>query len=307
MDSGITPQVLPPTRVVLAEEEWRERAERHAARAEEFVRSAGRASARPVEGFLFTYYSHRPAQLRRWHPGPGVVLLGGSARAGFGRWYRETTAADSSGTPVPGVELDVPAFRAARDRALGFVGDLLSAVRDRPANFGCFGLHEWAMAYRLPAGELRHSSLPLRLGAEGTDRVVESHRIRCSHFDAFRFFTPEARPLNQLQPTRESQVALDQPGCLHATMDCYKWAYKLSPATPGELLLDCLELSRDVRELDMRASPYDLADHGYPPVRIETPEGKAEYTAAQRAFSERGQVLRGRLLAVVRALAAEDR
>ena len=28
----------------------------------------------PVHDFLFTYYSFRPAQLRRWSPGYGVVL-----------------------------------------------------------------------------------------------------------------------------------------------------------------------------------------------------------------------------------------
>ena len=27
---------------------------------------------------------------------------------------------------------------------------------------------------------------------------------------------------------------------------------------PGELMLDAFELARDIRELDMRASPYDL-------------------------------------------------
>ena len=42
----------------------------------------------------------------------------------------------------------------------------------------------------------------------------------------------------------------------------------------------------------MRASPYDLRAHGYAPVAIETPEGKAEYVAAQRGFAERGAVLR---------------
>ena len=68
--------------------------------------------------------------------------------------------------------------------------------------------------------------------------------------------------------------------------------------TPGLLLADCLELARDVRELDMRASPYDLRDWGYEPVRIETPEGKAAYVAAQRGFSERGQALRARLVQV---------
>ena len=28
----------------------------------------------PVHDFLFTYYSQRPAALRRWHPGWGVAL-----------------------------------------------------------------------------------------------------------------------------------------------------------------------------------------------------------------------------------------
>jgi hypothetical protein len=159
------------------------------------------------------------------------------------------------------------------------------------------------MVYR--TDEVRHGAVPLRLGAAGTDAVVESLPVRCSHFDAFRFFTPSARGLNLLQPTRESQPALEQPGCLHATMDLYKWAYKLEPLTPSDLVLDCFRLAKDVRELDMRASPYDLAALGYPPVRIETPEGRAEYAAAQRGFADRGQALRERLAAVCEtALAA---
>ena len=28
----------------------------------------------PVDDFLFSYYSFRPAQLRRWHPGYGIAL-----------------------------------------------------------------------------------------------------------------------------------------------------------------------------------------------------------------------------------------
>ncbi len=54
----------------------------------------------------------------------------------------------------------------------------------------------------------------------------------------------------------------------------------------------------------MRAAPYDFAgvviDHtGEPwtPVRIETPEGKQEYAAAQKRFAERGAPIRRRLLA----------
>ena len=79
--------------------------------------------------------------------------------------------------------------------------------------------------------------VPLRLGQAGTDAVVEAHPIRCTHFDAFRFFTPSAVQLNRLQPTRATQVDLEQPGCLHASMDLHKWAGKLGPAVPGELAL----------------------------------------------------------------------
>jgi hypothetical protein len=131
---------------------------------------------------------------------------------------------------------------------------------------------------------------------------VEAHRIRCSHHDAFRFFTAPARPRNELQPAREDQVALEQPGCLHATMDLYKWAYKLSPAISSEAVLAGFDLARRTRELDMRASPYDLSALGYRPVRIETPEGRAEYVARQRELADAGQELRARLLAACRAL-----
>ncbi|WP_051072950.1 hypothetical protein [Nocardiopsis valliformis] len=281
----------------LAEPEWRERAERHALRVDALVgdhlrrRSAG--ERHPVEDFLFTYYNLKPSQLRRWHPGAGAVLLGEGARERLSeRFYTELSG---------GVGLDVPAFLAARP-VLDFVERLLSSVAERPAHLGCFGLHEWAMAYRTE--EVRHDQVPLRLGHEGTDRVVESHRIQCSHFDAFRFFTEPARPLNTLQPTRERQAELDQPGCLHANMDLYKWAYKLTPAVPSELVADCFELSKEIRVLDMRASPYDLRDWGYEPVRIETAEGKAAYMEYQRDFAERGAVLRERVLAVCRELRA---
>ena len=46
----------------------------------------------------------------------------------------------------------------------------------------------------------------------------------------------------------------------------------------------------------MRASPYDFSELGFEPVRIETPPGKQEYVAAQRAFAERGAPLRQRLI-----------
>ena len=225
--------------------------------------------------FLFTYYSHRPAQLRRWHPGPGVALAGGEDRRSW-RFYR---------LDGDRAVLDVEALLAARGDSVRFVRDLLARTASRPAQLGCFGLHEWAMVYRQDPEQVRHAAWPLRLGADGTDEVVEQHSIRCSHFDAFRFFTPPARPRNALTPTRQAQADLEQPGCLHANMDLYKWAYKLSPGVPSGLTMDCFELAREVRELDMRAAPYDLRELGVEPVRIETSEGKAQYVAAQRAFS----------------------
>jgi hypothetical protein len=189
-----------------------------------------------------------------------------------------------------------PAEVDRRRESIQWIRQLLAATADRQPQFGCFGMHEWAMVYR--TSDVRHQTWPLRLGAEGTDRVVESHKIACSHFDAFRFFTAPARGLNVLQPTRESQPALEQGGCLHANMDLYKWAGKLMPFAPSSLVLDCFELARDIRTLDMRASPYELSGLGYEPVPIETPAGKAEYATAQRSFATRARPLRLRLVAL---------
>jgi hypothetical protein len=294
---------------VLSESEWLGREAAHEQRVDALLAGhlerSRTGSQHPVEDFLFTYYSWRPAQLRRWHPGAGFALAGPAARERLA-WRMYSVLDGALKAPLVGgvVGLDVPAFLERRAAAVRHVIALLEATASRPAQLGCFGLHEWAMVYR--AEEVRHARWPLRLGNAGTDTVVEAHRIRCTHHDAFRFFTDPARPLNQLQPARSDQVALEQPGCLHATMDLYKWAYKLSPAVPSELTVDCFELARRTRELDMRAAPYDMEDLGYPPVRIETPEGKAEYVAAQRAIAAEGQDLRARLLTVVRNIPASQ-
>ncbi|MDP9219118.1 MAG: 3-methyladenine DNA glycosylase, partial [Actinomycetota bacterium] len=286
---------------VLAAAQWLPLAEAHAHRADELTRGhrerAGLRQPHPVEDFLFTYYSLRPARLRRWHAGVEQALLGAAARDRLAwRWYAEVEAVDADGRAVAAVGLDLAAYLADRGDVVAFVADLLGAIDRRPAQLGCFGLHEWAMVYRSPKHEVRHEDWPLRLGPGGTDAVVEAHQLRCSHFDAYRFFAPEALDRNAIRPTRETQVQLDQPGCLHATMDLYRYSYKLGPLVPGELLLACFELARDIRVLDMRASPYDLTALGYSPVKIETPAGKSEYVAAQRAFSIRAQPLRQQLI-----------
>ncbi|GAA0973808.1 hypothetical protein ENKNEFLB_01325 [Nocardioides aquaticus] len=277
---------------VLEEATWRARTAAHEARIEAYVgphlarRDAG--VKHPVHDFLFGYYSQRPAQLRRWHPGYGTVLAGGAASHGGLKGYEAT---DDGGARV------TDAHVTGQQVLLTTLRRLLAATAARPASYGCFGLHEWAMVYRLADDETRHADWPLRLGTAGTDTVVEQHRITCTHFDAFRFFTPPARPLNTLSPAADDRPAFEQPGCLHAGMDLYKHAFRLSPMICSDLVADCFELAWDVRQLDMRAAPYDLADLGFEPVRIETADGKREYAAAQAALAERGAPLRARLVA----------
>lgn len=274
----------------LDEPTWRQRQAAHHHRAEgltaEHLARRFRGEKHPVLDFLFEYYPVRPAHLRRWHPGVGVGLAGEPEHTGWRDYHRQEGL----------VTLDLPGFLARRGGSVNYIRELLSRTAVNPAHFDCFGLHEWAMVYR--SDSPRHD-LPLRLGAAGTDAVVEKHRLRCTHYDAYRFFTAPARPLNLKVLNRAEQADNDQAGCVHATMDLYKWAAKLGPLVPGELFLDTFELARDARILDMEASPYDVRAHGFGVVSIETPEGKAEYVNRQRDLSRRAEPLRSRLLALL--------
>ena len=213
------------------------------------------------------------------------------------RWreYREA---------VEGIVVDPAALPAHRREFVVWLRGMLGAMQTRPAFFGCYGLHEWAMVYRQTTDEVRHNAYPLRFAPAELAQIVEASAVCCSHFDAFRFFTAPARPLNKLQPTRADTAQLEQRGCLHANMDLYKWAFKLAPFTPSELIADGFELARDIREIDMRASPYDLRALGFAPITIETPAGRAEYERHQRAFAVRGEPLRARLIALCERLLA---
>ena len=288
---------------ILTGDEWAARRAAHEARVDAWT---GPHLARrregvphPVHDFLFTYYAQRPAALRRWHPGFGVALPADAAEE-----YRELKGygvVPAGPTAESGVAV-TEEYVVAQRPLLDTLHALLGATASRPAQLGCFGMHEWAMVYRLGQDDVRHSAWPLRLGGAGTDAVVDGHRIACSHFDAFRFFTDEARPRNTLQPGRDDRAAFEQPGCLHAGMDLYKHAFRLTPMVCSDLVADCFALARDIRELDMRASPYDLSALGYSPVRVETPEGKQAYVAAQRGFAERGAPLRQRLISEIERL-----
>ena len=270
---------------------WRARKAAHAERVDGWLgdhlakrRQHGRHS---IEEFLFTYYSYRPAQLARWHPGVGYALADADP-AEFGRDHVHGEHGD--------VHVDAAGILDRRRDSIEWISALLRATASRASHLGCFGMHEWAMVYAQPPAENRHSALPLRLGARKTSALVEELRVKCSHFDAFRFFTAPARQLNLLQPTRETQIEHEQPGCLHANMDVYRWAYKLAPLTPSELIADCFALAHEIRTLDMRASPYDVTAIGLDPLPVETVEGRAEYVRHQRDFAARAAGLRARLI-----------
>jgi hypothetical protein len=288
--------VAPASQVVLGPAEWRARRAAHEARADRLV-EARRARAQkgerdPVEDFLFTYYPFRFSAVRRWTPGAGVALAEADELVDERRFLRGSDAL---------VRVALP--DEAQAGRLAFSLKLCRAVAMRAAFHGCFGLHEWAMVYG-QAEQRRHGAWPLRLGAEGTDAVVRSMPVRCTHYDAFRFFTPGARPLNKLAPTLAARVDNEQPGCVHVTMDLFKWAMKAQPWVSAELAADAFELAHVARSVDMRASPYDFSAIGLKPIAIETAEGRVEYEAEQRRLSALSEPVRARLIAELeRALA----
>ena len=274
---------------VLSESEWQAERAAHQAFVQPILSQVRQRKARgvehPIEDFLWTYYSFKPTQFERWHPGAGIGLHDALEHKSY-KGY--TTQGD-----VTTVSRD---FLVRRSESLHWMWNLQHAMQTREPKFGCFGLHEWAMVYRLEQSDVRHEQAPLRLPPSEIAEVVEAQELKCTHFDAFRFYVPQVRSLNHLMLTRETQLNNEQSGCLHANMDLYKWAYKLSPIVSTDLLTETFVLAREIRMLDMQATPYDLSEWDVPPVRVETPEGKSEYVTRQREFSARAQTLRMQLL-----------
>lgn len=282
---------------VLCADDWRAAKADYLARigpwVDDRVRRRSSLQKHPVYDFLFKYYSFRPAYLLRWTPGFDVILEGATTHdigwAGFE--FRDN-----------GLMLPSTSFPRKRIAYLRWAVQYLTTVGSREPGFTCQGLHEWAMVYQ--SAEVRHTSVPLRLGRAEIHAVVESLGLRCTHYDAFRFFTPAAIPRNRWVLTRAMTVDYDQPGCLHVNMDLYRFAYKIAPFCPSGVLADAFELARLAREIDMRASPYDLTGYGFEPIRIETPAGRAEYIERQREIFTRSRPVRQRLLTVYQSLLA---
>ncbi|MEQ9104511.1 MAG: 3-methyladenine DNA glycosylase [Rhodothermales bacterium] len=275
---------------VLSRAEWTEARNAHAERVDRLigrhVERRSRHEKDPVADFLFEYYRFRPSALARWSPGFGWGLEDAPADV------LDATLARRSGDGV--THLDAEAFPMRHLPGTRFIRDVLERTQGRLPLFGCAGLHEWAMVYR--TADVRHDHVPLRLTPDEIADVVERGPLCCTHYDAFRFFTPAATPLNRSALSVDDMLERDQPGCLHVNMDLYRWAFKRAPWVGSDLILDALELAFDIREVDMRASPYNLSEQGLVPIRVELDEGRAEYAGLQRAFHRRAAPLRNRLL-----------
>jgi hypothetical protein len=255
-----------------------------------------RREKHPVRDFLFQYYSFRPAHLLRWSPGPGVVLE--NARPSDILWKEF----ESVGV---GLALPIDAFPTHRLSFVRWAHSYLEGIAQRPPIYGCFGLHEWAMVYRTP--EVRHERTPLRLAPEAIVTLVEVEELCCTHFDAYRFFTPAAAPRNRHDLSREVTDRFDQRGCIHVTMDLYRYAFKIAPWVEGELIADAFLLAWRAREVDMRASPYDLSAFGLEPIRVETAEGRDEYVRHQRELAADAVPIRDRLIQALGRIISVER
>lgn len=291
---SIAPETLGDVRI-LTTAEWQERATEYRRRAERWTlpykRRRSRQEKHPVHDFLFQYYMYSPGKLERWHPAPGEALT--DSPEARGRFHGPAYHAAGGLVTRDASRMD----EAEIDR-LQTAAAVLTATEHRPANFGCYGMHEWAMVYR--GHDVRHEGIaPLRLPQAEIDRFIEERPVACTHFEAFRFFAEDAKPLNRIELEWSTRHDLEQPGCIHANMDLYRWAYESMPWVGSEIVMDCFELASELRVLDMQASPYDLSEMGFEPVRIETDEGRAEYQRRQRELSERASALRRRLVCVV--------
>ncbi len=299
----MTARILPNHR--LPEVDWRERMARHRERASNHTGPArwrrDRGLPHPVEDFLFSYYPFPLSTLDTWHPGTGLALEWNDSSA-----THATHLADHPSYRMRRGMLEAaPETLGTKERErLRWIFSILEATADRPPVFACHGLHEWAMVYR--GKQVRHEgTLRLRLPQDEIDAVVESRPLLCTHYDAFRFFHKDAQPLNRSQPDLAGRTDNEQPGCVHANMDLYKWAAKSMPWTGSGLLLDCFESALALRRLDMAASPYDLAPWGLTPIPIETTEGRRAYEREQRRLAETAAPLRLRLAEILRATVAE--
>jgi len=275
---------------VVVEKDWLEQMNNHEESISKvldpYLEKRSRQQKDPVLDFLFEYYAFRPSHLMRWSPGIGITLK-----------YRDKSKLPeiSELSCSDGfAKLNPALFPEKRIRSANWTLELLENSVERKPMFGCFGMHEWAMVYR--AENIRHQQIPLRLSNDEIAEFVESRPLLCTHFDAFRFFTKKAQPMNKNQLSRETFKDTEQPGCVHTNMDLYKWAFKLYPWISSEIIREAFFNALKTRKVDMQASPYDATEFGLKPIKIETESGRREYVERQMEIHQNSQPIRHRLI-----------
>lgn len=277
-------------------------------------------STHPIFNFLHHYYDFSVQKISKYSPGVKVLLEGASAadfspKGSLHHKYAEIYESDTLDGSMDGrvsgvcyVPRNIPTSGPSNHDVLSRSLNILTATAARPGFYGCFGLHEWAMLYTgRKSGQLpRHQeNLPLRVDEVTINNLVESRRLSCTHFDAWRFFHPEAQALNIHNPmSRQLQNELEQPACIHANMDLFKYAYLLYPLLPASLLVESLLLALDARTIDMRASPYDVrayTDNALP-IAVETDTGRKLYIQCQEELATRASAIRTSLIAAYRTV-----
>ena len=282
----------------------------------------------PIYNFLHTYYRYSAKNLRFYSPGIDVVL---EAEKGTSTSDSRSSSSSSSSSSKRKKEshvsqLDPKYLHVSNDECCSYIlppmasidpsspfgwitlsrnRDLLMNTASRAPFFGCFGYHEWAMLYSgrnkglsepLP---LHQKEVPLRVTQDVIDDVVETMGLRCTHYDAYRFFHPSVQPLNIVHPlTRTNQIEHEQSGCVHAAMDLFKYAYTIYPFISSSLLRACVNVALTARKLDMRASPYDTTNVLYcgPPICVETLEGRNQYQEEQKSLALEATIIREQLI-----------
>lgn len=280
----------------LEESDWELQQQKHeekvADRVDRYLELRQEHRKDPVMDFLFEYYAFRPSHLKRWSPG-FAVLLEGTHDTCYPE-LSELTITDD------GAFLNPDFFADKRKRSIKWMLELLEKSQDKKPSFGCFGMHEWAMVYK--KDNIRHSEIPLRMSKQELAEFVESRPLVCTHFDAFRFFSKPAKPLNKYKLSRDSFSETEQAGCIHTNMDLYKWAFKGYPWISSDTIFEAFDLALEARTVDMKASPYDLREYSLDPIKIETETGRMEYLEAQKSIYERSIPIRSRLIDEYRKL-----
>ncbi|MBD3616171.1 MAG: 3-methyladenine DNA glycosylase [Gracilimonas sp.] len=280
----------------IPEAEWKVKQSAHEQRVDEilndYLQARSRQEKNPVMDFLFEYYAFRPANLRKWSPGIGVELEYSN--------FDQLPEISEFSVRENSAFVDPVFFPKKRISSLKWMLQMLKNTQSSRPSFGCFGMHEWAMVYK--TDKPRHNQVPLRMEPEKLAEFVESRPLLCTHYDAFRFFTKPAQPMNRFELSREKFHETEQPGCIHSNMDLYKWAFKIYPFISSNLILEAFELAVKARRIDMQASPYDLRNQGLQPIKIETESGRKEYKKKQEMIFEKGFPIRNEVIKALKKI-----